>query len=449
MHSVCMCATPNLACLRHGLLPMDDLVRNLAGISEEHEECIPTVLPPMNLEPCKDSVYAQELQRHDRKLHFAFNLESDYVLAHLRRLRRRIQIWFSFHALISLILASNEVRDSGLGSAAALWRVCGVLPCALVLAWLPWTPWYEKAYLRIAPRIIPLFFAAISVFVARAMASGQPEQLAALSVLLIAVHFFTGLLFRQAIVTVPIMLVAFVAAAIALGLRQDVLVTSIAVLLCTATIGAIIHWDGEKSQRTNFLEDALIRQMATRDGLSGLLNRRVFDEHLQRVWALALRESRNIALLMIDIDHFKRYNDTFGHQAGDQVLRRVGKAVAAFARRPMDIAARYGGEEFAVILYDVTLEQAHETGDRICHMVQCLRTSTPRSAFESHFRLSVSIGVACVALEAGRSPQGLIQMADEALYEAKQAGRNRVVAKGASDYDTLSTGSFTTVQGVA
>jgi diguanylate cyclase (GGDEF)-like protein len=174
------------------------------------------------------------------------------------------------------------------------------------------------------------------------------------------------------------------------------------------------------------------------------MNRRAFDEHLLRVWQHALRDQRSIAVLMIDIDHFKRYNDDFGHQAGDLALRSVARIIQGFARRPLDLAARYGGEEFAVILYDLALPHVQEMAESLRKGVQNLQIEPHEAEAAPGREVTVSVGVGLAAPVIGRTPQGAVQLADEALYEAKQAGRNRVVVKGTDAYMLLNTGAFTT-----
>jgi diguanylate cyclase (GGDEF)-like protein len=173
------------------------------------------------------------------------------------------------------------------------------------------------------------------------------------------------------------------------------------------------------------------------------MNRRAFDEHLLRVWQHALRDQRLIAVLMIDIDHFKLCNDRWGHQAGDVALRHVGKIIQGFARRPLDLAARFGGEEFAVILYDLALPHVEDIAERLREGVQKMRITGAGSDGEGP-EVTVSVGVGLAAPEIGRTPQGIVQLADEALYAAKNAGRNRVVVKGIEAYVLLNTGAFNT-----
>ena len=240
-------------------------------------------------------------------------------------------------------------------------------------------------------------------------------------------------MFRQALLVSVVMVIAFAGSALLAGVSQPLLLKSMVIMTLTAVIAAIVYRDVEQSYRRNFLEGALIAELVARDGLSGLMNRRAFDEHLGRVWQHALRDGRPIAVLMIDIDLFKRYNDELGHQAGDLALRSVAQVVQAFARRPLDLAARYGGEEFAVILYDLALPPVQDVAERLRAGVEELQLEP---------RITVSVGVGLASPNIGRTPQGAVQLADEALYEAKLAGRNRVVVKGSDAYQMLETGKF-------
>jgi diguanylate cyclase (GGDEF)-like protein len=133
---------------------------------------------------------------------------------------------------------------------------------------------------------------------------------------------------------------------------------------------------------------------------------------------------------MIDIDDFKNYNDSHGHQAGDAALRSVAQVLRDFARRPLDIAARYGGEEFSVVLYDMPRPHVQDVAERIRQAVQ---NAVPKFGEVAVSAVTVSIGVGMVEPTVGRTPQGALQFADEALYEAKRAGRNCVVINGGDD----------------
>jgi diguanylate cyclase (GGDEF)-like protein len=157
-----------------------------------------------------------------------------------------------------------------------------------------------------------------------------------------------------------------------------------------------------------------------------------------RTWQQALRDRRPLVVMLLDVDHFKRYNDRYGHQAGDDALQRIATVVNEFAQRPLDLAARYGGEELAVVLFDVPREH----GARIAAQVRAAVQNLAIEHLDASDRVvTISIGLALVRPTLERSPDGAVQLADEALYRAKREGRNRVVVFE-REYDTLSTGSF-------
>lgn len=212
------------------------------------------------------------------------------------------------------------------------------------------------------------------------------------------------------------------------------------VLIFTNVIGAIVCYSLERANRINFLESQLLMETARRDGLTGIANRRTFDEHVDRIWSRAAQDGMPLTLLLIDIDHFKAYNDCYGHQAGDECLRRVAWSLSARARRPLDIAARYGGEEFAMVLYDARRQDAEDMARQIQAGIEALAIAHPASPTGNQ-RLTVSIGIACIEPLSGRSHYGFIQLADEALYAAKARGRNCIVIMD-KEYGELSTGTF-------
>jgi diguanylate cyclase (GGDEF)-like protein len=162
-----------------------------------------------------------------------------------------------------------------------------------------------------------------------------------------------------------------------------------------------------------------VSKLATIDALTGLPNRRLLDESLTRSCAEALRTGAPLSVLMIDIDHFKRHNDTFGHQSGDELLRKVGATLRDNCRA-MDMAARFGGEEFCLVMPGTDIVTAAGVAERVRRAIAEIAAEQPVSA---------SVGVAC-APDQGRTPADIARAADEALYAAKNQGRNRVVVAG-------------------
>ncbi len=168
-----------------------------------------------------------------------------------------------------------------------------------------------------------------------------------------------------------------------------------------------------------------LQRLATRDGLTSVANRRAFDSTLDTEWRRASRESRALSLLMIDVDYFKRFNDTYGHQGGDDCLRRVAAAMSGVIKRASDSLARYGGEEFAILLPATEPEGALLLAERIRAAVEAI--ALPHAGSDIARHVTVSIGVASMRSTEGSLPAQLVAAADAALYRAKHEGRNRAV----------------------
>ncbi|ATF33512.1 GGDEF domain-containing protein [Burkholderia thailandensis] len=166
-----------------------------------------------------------------------------------------------------------------------------------------------------------------------------------------------------------------------------------------------------------------LQRLARTDALTGLGNRRAFDENLRREWARALRTGRPLSLLFVDIDQFKDYNDGYGHQAGDGVLREVGRCLALNVRRAVDDVSRYGGEEFVITLPDTDAKSATAIAEHIRRAVYDLDIQHAKSPYA---RVTVSIGLVTSHEHVAHSDTTLVKMADAALYQAKSTGRNRV-----------------------
>lgn len=170
----------------------------------------------------------------------------------------------------------------------------------------------------------------------------------------------------------------------------------------------------------------LLRSLAFNDGLTGVANRRWFDERLQVEWLRCRRNRMPLSLILLDLDHFKAYNDHYGHQAGDDCLRAVAAAMKARLGRPADLLARYGGEEFVCLLPETPLDGAMAKADDLGRAVQDLGIA--HAAATTAPVVTISRGVAALLPEQGHEPAELLQRADAMLYAAKHAGRNRSCA---------------------
>jgi len=205
-----------------------------------------------------------------------------------------------------------------------------------------------------------------------------------------------------------------------------------AVLLCLLAV-----FTYERMIRREFLQKILIQRknyelrkaneklktLVDNDALTNIANRRHFDQILDQEWRRAKRRSYSVAMLMVDIDYFKAFNDSLGHLEGDHCIRQVAMGLEALVRRPGDLVARYGGEEFAIILPALNIDEAERLAQAVCDVIQGLGIVHPNSSVAGV--VTVSVGAAAIVPTAGFSKRDLIAMADEALYLAKNQGRNR------------------------
>lgn len=393
---------------------------------------------PLEHESFPDSAYAQQLRRGFRDLRFAPDLEQIFRAFHLNRSRTRVRF---FQLALGLLAIAAAVKLTVLEAmplrAVALGWLGLVIPACLALMLISWGRLYERLYLPASRILLPVIAIASALGIADRRITGHPDPFCFLTAFSIA-SFFGGQLFREALLVNTLMVGALGFALAHAGWPVADVAYYTAELMITTAVGAFVYQGVERQMRMSFLERGLLSEMVARDGLTGLKNRGAFDDDYARLWQQAMRDRRPLALLLMDVDHFKAYNDRYGHQAGDAALQRVAQVVQRFARRPLDIAARYGGEEFLVALYDLGAGHVREIAEELRESVQSLAIQHDDSPAGV---VTASIGVSIVSPRPGRSAEGALQLADEALYAAKRGGRNgiRVVDCYGVNY---STGAF-------
>jgi len=217
------------------------------------------------------------------------------------------------------------------------------------------------------------------------------------------------------------------------------------VLAAALVMGAVGGYVLERFKRSDFLQRYLTQQavhdlqrsniklesLSHMDALTDIPNRRFFDANFEREWSRCRRDGLAISLLLVDIDRFKSYNDSYGHPAGDHVLKQVSRCLQKSVRRPADFVARFGGEEFAVVLADTRESGAAKTGERMLEDVRMLHISHEHREQGEELYITASIGAASILPSDSNSLDLLVELADQALYEAKRSGRNRLVIKNA------------------
>ena len=388
-----------------------------------------------------DSPQARQLRAGFPWLTFNPDLESEFRRSHFDEnlphtrvnLCLAVAITMAFTGMDYLVLGQQLNRLPG------MIHMLVIIPALLIALASSFSPQRHRIYPPLAVFVSTLLGLGTAAIQIIATLGGVSILFPCLMLTIIFVYFMGGLIFYHAAAANMIVLFVYLIGGFALQLPGLEFAYDALALLAANLFGASIVYMHEKTSRMRFLEACLLHEMVARDGLTGIQNRRMFDQHIQRVWQQAVRDQERVAVLLADIDCFKDYNDRYGHQAGDECLRAVAVSLSQCARRPLDFVARYGGEEFAVVLYEASREYVAEVLTRIQRSIAEL--NIPHEASSVASRLTVSIGAAFVLPTGNRTPDGLIQLADEALYCAKEQGRNRVVVMEA-EYHTLKTGRF-------
>ncbi len=304
-----------------------------------------------------------------------------------------------------------------------MWRFGLQLPLVLIMLGLTGARLYPRWYQPAIQLAGPLFGVG-SVFLA---IDATPETLPLVAArLLLAAFFFyfmLGLSFKAALRTNLLLIGAYATAALLGKIAPIVAAYSLFVLLCANFIGGAGCYALEYANRVAFLERRRLAEVAAHDGLTGLLNRAALEEQARSLWQHARLGGLPVSVMLIDIDHFKAYNDHYGHPAGDRCLKEVATAIAGAARRrPLDIVARYGGEEIIAILVGSDRAEATGAAANVLRAVTELGIAHDGAGARSY--LTVSVGVTTVATGGKYAHDDAVLLADIALYSAKKRGRN-------------------------
>ena len=208
--------------------------------------------------------------------------------------------------------------------------------------------------------------------------------------------------------------------------QRNMLILSGCAVALAAIIGLMVTIREARNLRRLRLHRDELAQLSTTDALTCIANRRRFDEFMDMEWARAIRSGNTLSLVLLDIDHFKNFNDAYGHAAGDNCLAAVSKAMCGVIVRSTDLLARYGGEEFACILPETTREHAHTIAEKLREAVTMVNIPHAHSSAADH--VTISVGVGSIAPKPGDEMAALFEQTDGNLYSAKEQGRNRVVS---------------------
>jgi len=368
-------------------------------------------------------------------------LQKYFVQRSLARARWATAIYFALVAVVTAINMRGSMAPltEALQQPIYLLRLGVACPALVIILAATVIPELQRHYQWIAATAVIVTGMSVMIISGLAAAAGQPQFQMGDVLVVVYATLFLGLLSRPVMVVAAALMISFVVIGLYLGVSVDHLIFASCVVFATTLMSVLSALRMERLLRANFIENRMLNDIAERDGLTGLYNRRMFDNLTNRLWLQAQRNKDALQIILVDLDHFKAYNDLYGHQAGDNCIRRVAAIIARAAKRPFDFCARYGGEEFALVLYAPSGEDPTALPEQIRRDTMAL--AIPHAHAEGAKTLSVSIGSATAQPDTKRSLAGLIQTADEALYRAKQLGRNRVLHVDSADSDTP-TGAF-------
>ncbi len=364
-----------------------------------------------------------------------------FIQRSLPRARWATAIYLALVAVVTAINMRGTMVPFGqsLLEPIYLLRLGVACPALVVILAATVIPELQRHYQWIASTAVIVTGISVMLISGFAAAEGLPQFQMGDVLVVVYATLFLGLLFRGVLVVATALLISFIAIGLFLGVSSEHLIFAGSVVFATTLMSVLSALRMERLLRANFIENRLLNDIAERDGLTGLYNRRMFDNLTNRLWLQAQRNQESLQVILVDIDHFKPYNDLYGHQAGDNCIRRVATIIARATKRPFDFCARYGGEEFALVLYAPSGGDSTALAEQIRRETMAL--NIPHAHSDAAGILTVSIGSATAEPDTKRSLAGLIQSADEALYRAKQLGRNRVHHVDSAESNTP-TGAF-------
>lgn len=380
----------------------------------------PTGLPPVPLRAHP----LDALPHHDPPI--PPEHEREFATYLLEQTASRTQVGMAVAAAVFALATLGDLRS--MPAAVLAWsvpvRLGLVIPALLLLAWVASDvrrlPWHYPVALA-GCLVSGLTIAGIIVHL-QLLDYGWTIHRAVL--LSFGIYVLSGLRIRPATVVSGLLLVTLSVTELVFGNAEPAAVRGLVSLVGANLLGIAAAREIERSVRSSFTSRLRLRELAERDGLTGLHNRRHLDDHLERVHRQAQRAGSSLALAMIDVDDFKRFNDAEGHVAGDACLRAVAGALADCAQRPFDLVARYGGEEFVVLWYEPEPHSVEALAERCRLAIAELRIPHPNSTVDDWVTASVG---ATVGRADDHAIETLLETADRALYEAKRSGRDAVV----------------------
>ena len=352
-------------------------------------------------------------------------LERQFIQSYRESARRwvRMSLLVALSSVCGFAIIDHVLLVGPRFGRADIWRFGLQFPLVLIMLVLTRPRWYARWYQPAIQVAAPMFALGTVLMAIEATPAQLPLVAARLLLATFYFYFMLGLTFGAAVRTNVLLVAAYAGAALLGEFSPSVAIYSLFVLFSANLIGGAGCYALEYANRVAFLERRRLADVAMHDGLTGLLNRTALEEQARALWQHAQLAQLPVSVLLIDIDHFKAYNDCYGHQAGDGCLKQVAAAIRSAAQRqPLDMVARYGGEEIIAILAGGDRVYAGAVAGEILKAVTELGIAHAGSPTRPH--VTVSVGVSSVEAGGEYLHERAVQHADQALYRSKARGRD-------------------------
>lgn len=364
-------------------------------------------------------------------------LEKQFIQYYRASARRwvRMSLFVALSSVCGFTIIDHVLLVGPRLTRADVWRFGLQFPLVLIMLVLTRPRWYARWYQPAIQIAAPMFAAGTVLMAIEATPAQLPLVAARLLLATFYFYFMLGMTFGAAVRTNLLLVAAYAGAALLGEFAPSVAIYSLFVLFSANLIGGAGCYALEYANRIAFLERRRLSDVAMHDGLTGLLNRTALEEQARALWQHAQLARLPVSVLLMDIDHFKAYNDRYGHQAGDDCLKRVAAAIrSAVQRRPLDMVARYGGEELIAILAGGDRAYAATIAAEILKAVTDLGIAHAGSPTRPY--VTVSVGVSTVEPGGEYLHERAVRLADLALYRSKAHGRDGwTLYEAAEPYD--------------
>ena len=378
--------------------------------------------------------FEHDLQRYRRKmdegfknLSFSPDMEAEYVAQYFKRniVKQRLALCISATLVLLLTPFDLEVLSGGPETFYLVTRFMALLPILIIAFAFTYNPMAQKHFQTMAFTMVLAIGLTSNMFVAYANSMGQPMPSEILILIIFIGFLLAGMRFRQSLTCAVVLFSSYFLLALFYMPMHFQIMHDLIFIFSSCLIGGATAFTLEYQTRLGFLQKGALRSAAKIDPLTHLLNRGAINQQLDLIMDLAYREQKFVTLVLLDVDYFKNYNDSYGHIKGDNCLIKVAKELSKGCRRSLDFAGRYGGEEFILAWYDTKPEEMIDLSEQIANNIRKLNIPHDKSKVSN--LISLSGGMVSGIPSATINSQVLIQHADDLLYASKNQGRNKIL----------------------